>query len=375
MSLIRFPLSWLLLLPAVSTMSYAKDEAVRGDDVELQMAQESNEAINAAGTTQDAQGQQIPGYYDGQNTQNPRGNQGQGSDQEQQRLQETQQGQRPQQGQRTQQDQFQPRQPQGQDADYQQRLMQGQGTQTQQRFMQGQGTQGQRSGQGNPQGQDPQYQERQGTQTQTQGQRNPASLQNQPNPQSSTDPSETVQGQGQGAAPAANTQGQRGQGTPVQPGSGQVQDQLPPEPPQVKLPKKPRVFPTPTPTPTSTFTPAPAPSPIPEPTTRPQPSGPKTSEQRSYESAMQTRWKTAADEIALLKSRGESLQGKKGKAFRESLRTASGNRSMARTKLNQLVRGSSADFDKLKTGVERAFADLDTSIARVRSYFDEPPPP
>jgi hypothetical protein len=90
---------------------------------------------------------------------------------------------------------------------------------------------------------------------------------------------------------------------------------------------------------------------------------------------MQTRWKAAADEIALLRSRGESLEGKKGKAFRESLRTASGNRSIARTKLNQLVRASSADFDKLKTGVERAFADLEGSVARVRSYFDEPPPP
>jgi hypothetical protein len=90
---------------------------------------------------------------------------------------------------------------------------------------------------------------------------------------------------------------------------------------------------------------------------------------------MQTRWKAAADEIALLRSRGESLEGKKGKAFRESLRTASGNRSIARTKLNQLVRASSADFDKLKTGVERAFADLEGSVARVRSYFDEPSPP
>jgi hypothetical protein len=90
---------------------------------------------------------------------------------------------------------------------------------------------------------------------------------------------------------------------------------------------------------------------------------------------MLTRWKATADEIASLKVRGENLQGKKGKAFRESLRTASGNRSMARTKLNQLIRGSSADFDKLKTGVERAFADLDNSVARVRSYFDEPSPP
>lgn len=90
---------------------------------------------------------------------------------------------------------------------------------------------------------------------------------------------------------------------------------------------------------------------------------------------MKTRWKTAADEITRLQSLGENLQGKKGKAFRESLRTASGNRSIARTKLNQLVRGSSADFDKLKTGVERAFTDLDSSIARVRSYFDEPSSP
>jgi hypothetical protein len=90
---------------------------------------------------------------------------------------------------------------------------------------------------------------------------------------------------------------------------------------------------------------------------------------------MKTRWKASADELALLRSRGENLQGKKAKAFRESLRTASGNRSKARTKLNQLIRGQSADFDKLKTGVERAFADLDSSIARMRSYFDEPPPP
>lgn len=349
MRLIRFPLSSLLLLHLVSTLAYAKEESARGDEVDLQMAQESNEAMNAAGTPQDAQGQPNPAYYDGQNLPNGRGNQGQG----------TQQG-----------------QPQGQDAQDPQRLMQGQGAQGQQRFMQGQGTPME---QRQPQGQGTQYQERQGTQTQPQGQQNPGNNPVSTSPQYNQGIPEPTQAQGQGVAPNSNAQGQRGQGIPGQPAAGQPQDQLPPEAPQVKLPKKPRVLPSPaptrTPTPAPTFTPAPPPEPTPEPITRPQPSGPKTVEQRSYESAMQTRWKTAADEIALLKSRGESLQGKKGKAFRESLRTASGNRSIARTKLNQLVRAQSADFDKLKTGVERAFADLDNSIVKVRSYFDEPPPP
>jgi hypothetical protein len=355
MRLIKFQLSSLLLLHAVSTMSYAMDEAARGDEIDLLIAQESNEAMNAAGSSPDAQAQQNPGYIEGQTSPNTRGNQTQGNDQDQQSLMESQGGQQDPQ-----------RQPQTQDPTYQQRFLQGQGTQIQQR---------------EPQGQAPQYQEHQGTQTQ--GQQNPRSNQVQPNSPYNPDPSGPAQGQGQGTAPVPNTQGKRRQGTPGQLGVGQGQDQLPPEPPQVKLPKKPGFFPTPTPAPTPTptpaavptFIPAPPPDPIPEPTTRPQSSGPKTAEQKSYESAMQTRWKTAADEIALLKSRGESLQGKKGKAFRESLRTASGNRSIARTKLNQLVRAPSADFDKLKTGVERAFTDLDNSIARVRSYFDEPPPP
>jgi hypothetical protein len=308
MNVIRFPLFWLFLLHAVSTPSYAKDDATRGDEANLQMAQESSEAAGKSGDVP-KQGQQNPANYEGQNPQNPRGNQDDS-----------------------------------------------------------QGTQGQQD----QQVQDPRY---------PQGQQNPQYNQDPYNPaQPQTNPNMP---QGQGANTAPNIQGQRGQGTPAQPGAGQVQDQLPPEAPQVKLPKKPRVFPSPTPTPTPaptvtpapTFTPAPAPDPLPEPATRPLPSGLKTDAQRSYESAMQTRWKTAADEIALLRSRGENLQGKKGKAFHESLRTASGNRSMARTKFNQLIRGSSADFDKLKAGVERAFADLDSSIARVRSYFDEPPPP
>jgi hypothetical protein len=347
MRLIRFPLSWLLWVNAFSTMTYAADEAVLGDDFDLLLAQESNEAMNAAGSLQDAQGQPNPGYYEGPNSPNARG-----SDQDQQRLMQGQ-GQRPPQGEdpayqqpsmQGQGTQGQQRPPQVEDPAYQQRLMQGQGTQDQQRLMQGQGTQGQQPA---THSQAPDYQERQGTSTPTQG---------------------------QGVAPAPNMQGQKEQGTTGQPGVGQAQDPLPPDPPQVKLPKKPRVLPAPTPTGAPTFTPAPPPEPIAEPT-RPQPSGPKTVEQRSYESAMQTRWKAAADEITLLRSRGESLEGKKGKAFRESLRTASGNRSIARTKLNQLVRASSADFDKFKTGVERAFADLDNSVARVRSYFDEPPPP
>ncbi len=137
-----------------------------------------------------------------------------------------------------------------------------------------------------------------------------------------------------------------------------------------------RARPNPAPERSPTLSPVlPPPSPSPEATPRPQPLGPKTAEQRAYESAMQTRWKAAADEIALLGSRGAPLQGKKGKAFRESLRTAAGTRSIARTKLSQLTRASSADFDKLKTGVEHAFADLEASVTKVRSYFAEPPTP
>ncbi len=162
-------------------------------------------------------------------------------------------------------------------------------------------------------------------------------------------------------------------------GQAETQDQLPPDAPRGQpIPKRPQVIPRPNPDPATPppLTPAPpAPSPLPEPAPRPQATGPKTAEQRAYESAMQTRWKAAADEIALLGSRGEKLQGKKSKAFRESLRTAAGNRSMARTKLSQLMRASSADFDKLKTGVDHAFADLDASVAKVRSYFSEPPAP
>lgn len=89
---------------------------------------------------------------------------------------------------------------------------------------------------------------------------------------------------------------------------------------------------------------------------------------------METRLKKAADEISSLKSRMDTLKGKEHKAFRDSIRTAAGNRSMARTKLKQLVKGSSADFDKLKVGVERAFTDLDASIHRARSYFPSTDP-
>jgi hypothetical protein len=86
---------------------------------------------------------------------------------------------------------------------------------------------------------------------------------------------------------------------------------------------------------------------------------------------MHKRWTVAADEIAQLRTQVDKVDSKKQKAFRDSLRTASGNRSIARTKLNQLVTGSSADWDKRKTLVERAFTDLDNSIKRARAYLAE----
>jgi hypothetical protein len=334
MRLTQPTLCFYLLLSSMSEKSHAQDGAGRGTDsnVESLTVQQSNETIpsdaqNSTTLPQDAEDQRL---IQGQGQQDPNqipGQQGQAQGQQN------------------------PRYKQGQGQQDPNQIPAQQGQQNP-RSMQGQGQQDPNQGQG----QDVNPRPTQGQQGQTQGQPNQRLNQG----QNQQDP---MQGQGQTVQP--------------QTGQGQTQDQLPPDASQVRpLPKKPKVFPKPTPPPdpAPAFTPAPPPVPE-EPIVRPQPSGPKTTEQRSYESAMQNRWKTAADEIALLRSRGESLQGKKGKAFRESLRTASGNRSMARTKLNQLIRGSSADFDKLKTGVERAFSDLDTSIAKVRSYFDEPPSP
>lgn len=131
-------------------------------------------------------------------------------------------------------------------------------------------------------------------------------------------------------------------------------------------PHKPQILPPPMPPPA----PMPPLEPSrPEPFVQPEAPGPKTAEQKAYESTMQTRWTSAADAIVALKSEVESVQGPRQKAFRESLRTASGNRSMAKTKLNQLIRAPSADFDKLKTGVDRAFEDLDAAIQRARSHL------
>ncbi|WP_141733342.1 hypothetical protein [Oligoflexus tunisiensis] len=180
----------------------------------------------------------------------------------------------------------------------------------------------------------------------------------------------------------------RGQGQPLPDGQPLPQGQLPPQdqpgmqdqPSQGQPPpRKPKVFPRktsvpkPTPVPTPAFTPAPPPPPPPEPepVAPRKPAGPKTVQQKIYEADMQTRWSAAADEIAQLRSQVSKLEGKKQKAFRESLRTASGNRSIARTKLNQLVAGSSADWDKRKTLVERAFNDLDNSIKRARAHLAE----
>lgn len=340
MNMTKSILPIFLLLACVSEISQAQDGGGRGTDPQVgpRTVQQTNDTIPSAQFPGDAQNY-IPVPQDAPQDQV----QGQGPQGQGQVPYQGQEGQVP----------YYPGQPQNDPEQQGQIPMQGQG---QQEPVPMQGTQGQAPMPG------------QGEQGQTRMQNQPGQvpLQDQGQQGQTRTPNQGQQsGQGQTQRPAASQNN---------PDLGQAQDQLPPEAPQVRpLPKKPKVFPKPTPIPRPSpqFTPAPAP----EPTTRPQPSGPKTAEQKAYESAMQARWKAAADEIALLRSRGESLQGKKGKAFRESLRTASGNRSMARTKLSQLVRGSSADFDKFKSGVEKAFADLDTSIERVRSYFDEPPSP
>jgi hypothetical protein len=346
MRLTKSTLCFFLLLSSMSEKSHAQDRAGRGmgSNVEPLVVQQTNDTIpyDAQNSTTLPLDPDDPRFIPGQQDPNQiPGQPGQAQGQQDSRFNQGQQD---------------PNQIPGQQDPNQ---IPGQQGQQNPGFLPGQGQQdpNQNTGQQNPrpaQGQDLNTRPSQGQP----GQENQRRMQGQQDP---------MQGQGQGQSQQPPTQPQAGQ--------GQTQDQLPPGTPQGRpLPKKPKVLPRPTssPTPTPTFTPAPVPE---EPPVRPQPSGPKTTEQRAYESAMQARWKKAADEIISLKSRGEAFQGNKGKAFRESLRTASGNRSMARTKLTQLVRGSSADFDKLKTGVERAFTDLDTSIAKVRSYFDEPPPP
>ncbi len=120
--------------------------------------------------------------------------------------------------------------------------------------------------------------------------------------------------------------------------------------------------------------PAPIPSPIAPPpveeTLSPPPPLPSDKEPAriDYENILQRRLIAAADEIATLKSSLQNLKGTKQKKLREYLRTAAGNRSMARTKLKQLRNAPLADWTRLKAGTEQAMSNLELSVKHARMF-------
>jgi len=96
----------------------------------------------------------------------------------------------------------------------------------------------------------------------------------------------------------------------------------------------------------------------------------KSTEQREYETAMTKRLDGMAQEIVELNSRAENIDEERVNELLDTLRTAAGNRSVVRTKLKQLKFVPPAQWSTLKSGIEKAFLNLEESIQRARSQIE-----
>ncbi len=132
------------------------------------------------------------------------------------------------------------------------------------------------------------------------------------------------------------------------------------------LPEKPVELPNPIPTPPYANEP-----PEPEPTSYPSESkaqGPRSSERINYETTMTDRLQQLAREIAQLETLRSKVKDSNKKLFESSMRTAAGNRSVARTKLKQMTNADANNWQALKPNLERALKNLQSAVQRARSH-------
>jgi len=92
----------------------------------------------------------------------------------------------------------------------------------------------------------------------------------------------------------------------------------------------------------------------------------------SYEKRMQNKFDALASELRELRNRLPLIKIKKQKTYRKYLRTADGNRSIASTKLKQLIYSPPGDWIVIRRDIDKAFAELEGSVSRLKVYLKDP---
>lgn len=131
-------------------------------------------------------------------------------------------------------------------------------------------------------------------------------------------------------------------------------------PPVQKVPAVPAAPRVPVPPPER---PAPAPRPVSD--------SAKSSEQREYEAAAQQRINNLAQKINELDNKSDELDDLRRRNFRDMLNTCAGNRSVVRTKVKQLKFIPPNQWQSLRNGIEKAFVNLEQSIARAEAFLND----
>ncbi len=98
----------------------------------------------------------------------------------------------------------------------------------------------------------------------------------------------------------------------------------------------------------------------------------KSAELLGYENRMQSRLEALAAELKVLRGKIATLDIKRQSIFRTYLSTAAGNRSVAVTKLKQLLYSPPGDWIVHRNDIDRAFIDLEGSINRAREFIKIP---
>lgn len=107
-----------------------------------------------------------------------------------------------------------------------------------------------------------------------------------------------------------------------------------------------------------------------KPKKQPPPSGAAVDdgEKAAYEEKTLAKLGRLSSEIHDLRAKSEALTGRRRAAARESIRTASGNRVVALTKLEHLSSAGEAGWERLKPSVDQAMRDLEAAVNRARTY-------
>jgi hypothetical protein len=102
-----------------------------------------------------------------------------------------------------------------------------------------------------------------------------------------------------------------------------------------------------------------------EPAATPVSSSLKSQAQLEYEANMQIRFDGFAKTIKNLETQLETLSKKDQRVAVKYLRTAQGNRSVARTKLKQLRFIAPNQWTSVQAGIERAMVELEQAVGRA----------